>query len=472
MNQPLTGSFYDSFTHPRMFGSSGGGGSSTGGGVLYMKVTTLAIDGSIKIDGKSGAVGSFYGGASGGSLLIEAGTISGTGLIEANGGDGGRVGGGGGSGGRIAIHSKQNSYTGSITAYGGNSPVEAGAAGTIYKLDVKTGRTILEVNNLGRRPATSHITSYHSLSNDSARTWLTRSSLNQNPKRLSVSDINLNEEVYEGFTLDELRLGGGAHLAFETDSRLRLHDVKKLVGNYEGESYGFLHSGPRQLLVIKETEYYIPVNLQVYQGGLVQLPSRIMLHKNSISLGGYLIKVNDITISECLFNFGPNASALTRGTPAKLKFDIETIKILSQGILRMTDSSEEYKLTSKSIEIHAGGSVVGRNVSIVSETITVRESASITLDGQGGRCVPSDVYYAGSGGSHAGYGGMGSTAGYRPQPFDSVYFPRLLGEAGRAGRHSTPCRGGYGGGRLNLTVSRVLTVDGTISSRYGLGLNY
>jgi hypothetical protein len=452
-----------------MFGSAGGGGACPGGGVLHMNTSILEMDGTIRIDGKNGDIGTSSGGGSGGSVLIEAGIIKGTGSIQANGGDGGSVGGGGGSGGRIAILSGMYSYTGFVSTYGGNSPVEAGAAGTIYKRDMKTGNTILEIYNLGRRPASSHIWNYMSLSDDSARTWLTNSSLSQNPKQSTIDDIKLNVEVYEGFTFDELRLGGGAHLAFETDPRrLRMHTVKRLVGNYEGESYGFLHAGPKQLLVIKDSDYYIPVNLKVYPLGLVQLPSKIMLHKNSIYLGGYLIGVQDLTISECLVNFGPSAAALTRGSPRTLHFDIETVKILNQGTLLMTDSSKEYSLKSKSIEIYPGGSLVGRNVSVISESISVHESARITFDGQGIRCVPSHVYYSGSGGSHAGYGGIGSTARNRPEPFDSIYFPRLFGEAGRAGRISSPCRGGYGGGRLNMTVSGILTVDGTISSRFGL----
>lgn len=449
-----------------MFGSSGGGGKNLGGGALYMNSTSLKLDGAIKVDGQSAKEGSTVGGASGGSLLVDTGSFAGAGVIQANGGNGGSAGGGGGSGGRISILSTSSFYTGSVTAYGGSSPVEAGAAGTIYKKDKTTGKTILEIYNLGRRPASTRITTYRSLSSDSARTWLTKTSLKRNPSILGVDYAVLSEDLYEGFSFDELRLGGGAHLAFEMDPHhLRMIEVKKLIGDYEGDSFGFIHAGPKQLLVIKETDYYIPVNLNVYELGFAHLQDRIMLRRNSLSLQGYLFGVRDLTISDCLVELGSNSSALTTGKPKALHFDINAIKILDKGILQMVDTTEEYILKTKSLEINPGGSLVGRNVTLISNFLVVHESSQVSLEGQGVRCVPVDAYFAGSGGSHSGYGGLGKAAQNRQEPFDSIHTPTFFGGAGRAGRVSPSCHGGYGGGRLNVTVGGVLRLDGVISSR-------
>lgn len=443
-----------------MFGSSGGGANNLGGGALFIKTTSFNLDGLIKVDGQSAKEGTTAGGGSGGSVLITTGSFSGAGVIQSNGGDGGSSGGGGGSGGRIAIHSASYLFTGSVTAYGGSSPVEAGAAGTIYKKDNTTGKAILEVYNLGRQPASEQNASY------SARTWLTNSSLKQNPNRLDVEYADLKEDLYEGFVFDELRLGGGAHLAFEIDpSRLRLIDVKKLIGDFEGNSFGFMHAGPKQFLALRDTDYYLPVNLKVYEQGLLNIPHQIMLHQTSLLLQGTLIGVRDLTISDCLVSLGGKSSALTTGIPTPLHFNIDKIKILDKGKIQMIDTVDEYTFRTKTLEIKAGGVLLGRNVTLISTSLVVHESSHISSDGQGERCIPVDASFAGSGGSHAGYGGLGKPVNNRSLPFDLIRTPKSFGRAGYAGRTGSPCNGGYGGGRLNISVSGALTLDGVISSR-------
>jgi hypothetical protein len=73
-----------------------------------------------------------YGAGAGGSLWINAGTLTGGGLIAARGGPGGVTqGGGGGGGGRIALYLTQNTFGGSISAVGGLG-FQNGGAGTVY----------------------------------------------------------------------------------------------------------------------------------------------------------------------------------------------------------------------------------------------------------------------------------------------------------------------------------------------------
>ena len=83
---------------------------------------------------------------------------------------------------------------------------------------------------------------------------------------------------------------------------------------------------------------------------------------------------------------------------------------------------------------------------------------------KGESCPDTDIYYAGSGGSHAGFGGLG-TGSKREDPFGAVFRPAVFGKAGYAGRSSSSCTSGFGGGSLNLTVSGTLQIDGEISSR-------
>src|ERR1039458_10620289 len=70
------------------------------------------------------------GGGSGGGITLSVGTLSGAGVIAANGGTGNGLGGGGG-GGRISITYTANAFSGLLSAYGGGG-YAWGGAGTIY----------------------------------------------------------------------------------------------------------------------------------------------------------------------------------------------------------------------------------------------------------------------------------------------------------------------------------------------------
>lgn len=474
-SQTRTGAFYGDFSRPQAFGSSGGGGSgnsiATGGGVIHITAQQMLHDGQITVNGKDALTNSDYGGGSGGSVFIEAGSFDGSGVIQANGGTGGDDAGGGGSGGRIAIHYNSTFFSGIISAYGGASAIETGAAGTIYKMDESKGYSVLEVYNQGSKPSKETIDDYSHLASDSARTWLTLSHTVGSPVPAAVQDIDVGPIIYEGLTIDEVKLGGSAHLAIEPDSSLtRLHTFRRFYGTFEGDSFGFLHVGPRQLVTIPNTEYYIPVNLKVYQSGYIQLPDRVMLHKNSLSLNaGYLIGVKDLTISQCRVTFGAGSGAFITGSLQATHFKFQSVTIMSQGFLDMVATNTKYSLEMDSLVINSGGVLTGRDVAIVAQTVTVDESALINLDARGESCPATDVYYAGSGGSHAGYGGFGflgeSSGGKREDPFGSVFRPVTFGKAGYAGRSSSSCTSGFGGGILNLTIIGTLQLEGHITSR-------
>ena len=130
------GTTYGSVTAPYDLGSGGGGPYSyyalggAGGGAIRLSVTgTLEVDGRLSANGAA-AVTSGGGGGSGGTVALTVGTLSGTGVISANGGTGIGLGGGGG-GGRIALQYGLNAFAGSLTACGGGGS-SAGGAGTIY----------------------------------------------------------------------------------------------------------------------------------------------------------------------------------------------------------------------------------------------------------------------------------------------------------------------------------------------------
>jgi hypothetical protein len=102
-----------------------------GGGALWLSVKgTLQVGGFITANGAD-ATNEWGGGGAGGSIRINATSVSGTGKINADGGSGSLPNGGGGGGGRVGLSVATNSFAGSISAYGGEGFV-AGGAGTVY----------------------------------------------------------------------------------------------------------------------------------------------------------------------------------------------------------------------------------------------------------------------------------------------------------------------------------------------------
>ncbi len=104
-------------------------GGNGGGSLKVSAGQTLRVDGRISTDGvTSPSINS--GGGGGGSLTLACRTLSGGGMISANGGAGNAAGGGGG-GGRISIELTTNAFTGTLTAHGGGG-ANYGGAGFIY----------------------------------------------------------------------------------------------------------------------------------------------------------------------------------------------------------------------------------------------------------------------------------------------------------------------------------------------------
>ena len=68
----------------------------------------------------------------------------------------------------------------------------------------------------------------------------------------------------------------------------------------------------------------------------------------------------------------------------------------------MTSVDAKYALSTESLVINAGGQLIGRNLTVAAKSATVDESGKISVDGGGQRCPVTNVYLAGSGGSHAG----------------------------------------------------------------------
>ena len=132
---PSISTVYGSVDHPVTLGSGGSRSASpasAGGGAVILAVTGDAV-----VDGTLSANGAFSGDTSGGggTVNLQARTLSGRGTLRANGATGAYS---GTAGGRVAVKLMQNdadfsAFSGIMTAYGGNWNIKSGAAGTVYK---------------------------------------------------------------------------------------------------------------------------------------------------------------------------------------------------------------------------------------------------------------------------------------------------------------------------------------------------
>jgi len=136
---------YGSALVPTALGSGGGrrDWSSNGGGAVRIAAESIVVEGRLSSSGGRSAHDVAYGG-SGGSLWIESGTLSGDGVIAANGGQA-ADGWYGSGGGRIDIAGTVNNFTGSIEVYGGSNGTSSswrGMAGSvIFPVDSGSGLT-------------------------------------------------------------------------------------------------------------------------------------------------------------------------------------------------------------------------------------------------------------------------------------------------------------------------------------------
>jgi len=160
-----TNRVYGDYADPDDWGSGSGGAAPSfagwGGGLVRINVGTLQLDGKVLADGTG--TGS---GGSGGGILVQAGTLAGSGLIRAAGKDRSYDAGGGG---RVAVYAQDFSAfdTTKITAPGGTGA----GAGSVYirDTDQPQGTLILDAGTAAtgrprwdypaRTPSPSRITS-------------------------------------------------------------------------------------------------------------------------------------------------------------------------------------------------------------------------------------------------------------------------------------------------------------------------
>lgn len=477
---------YGSITDPQDLGSGGGNNiyssdsrGGYGGGAFILEVTgTATINGTIYANGGvaySGGTTRNGGGGSGGTINIEANTLTlaSTSTLQANGGDRySSYEGGGGGGGRIALKTLGTLISeGTIQCYGGSGyGNNYGGAGTIYIKEAGIEKLYIEGTN-----------------NNRAVTFIDDSS---EPMNLSLLSLNYaNVEIAALTDCDELQSVNSdliitpvSPLVIDTASMSlvsgavahRQTTVGAQVDIVELVVQGYSTSRQAKLELLEGAE--ITSNLQMngnttlYNYTNINLPAGYTMSNTDNDIYNYA--TGNITLPT--FVVSSDSFVRDSGTisPVDTNLTVQsggTYEIAKNATLTYTnvdiygtlthyqDTAAGYKVAidcTNNFTIHSGGTV----------DVSERGYASEQGPGAGASQYQNGSEYAGCGGSHAGWGSNSyNNLDNTNAPYGSVKNPVDYGSGGgRNTRYSYD--GGSGGGVVDLNVAGTLTVDGTIKS--------
>nr|XP_054759184.1 uncharacterized protein LOC129265193 [Lytechinus pictus] len=436
---------YGSFTTPTEFGSSSSSGTN-GGGILSVLISDLRVEGRLEANGMNSGD---FGGASGGSIMIQAETIHGTGVISANGGAGTC----GGGGGRMALYYKHLSDGVNHEVRGGQGSLyEHGASGTVYlKEEGDVERKILK--------------SYNHFARASSQVRRTVVPLPPDP--------DLDHD------LDLLDMGQYAHVELEAvdihgdpatdDSRRTLH-----TSDIAGDLLGVLHVGENDSIEIgANATSRIPFSITVYQDGRVSLPPKSVFQGVDLTmLGGRLERVDLLEIAKhSRFTFDPSAS-INSEQPSDI--DLASLLLLGGGTMEYMGSpagDDEMKMSlEEELEIRGGGVMRGNHLSITAHDIMIDSGALMDVSRRGwppGEGPAPGIYgvKGAAGASHGGRGGKGTSVDHSDNAYGNVTNPNDYGSGGSlltgAGQTSS------GGGIIKLMATGNVLLDGEILASGG-----
>jgi len=466
------GAAYDSFSNPVDHGSGGGANNylgfnyvgGNGGGTVILSVSgAMTLNGLISANGNSAtAIGDIYageGGGAGGSVNVSANTISGSGTVRANGGNGFRGGssfyGGGGSGGIISLRAASGQVPAAIIAVssaaagfssGGDSlsgaagPVfsqDAGQTGSVFSLKIAGGSAVAAANT--PIPGADLTIDTFSVSNamvsfasDSNAVFTTSVSVT------GTNSISLSKAVFQSapdFT--------GANTVTISSA------IFQNGSAFSGVNTMSIASATFQNAAVFSGTNTVTFTSATFSAG-ISIPGG---SSNTITYGSLILPAGNLTL------------------PAKTTFIQNSVsQFLVQGDLTMLQGSSWR---------HAANAAVGTQTSLLNINVTgafdLQAGATISANGKG---YPGGVGVTGwgpggggggvnagpGGGSHGGYGGQGSTGG-GGSVYDSLSNPVNHGSGGGGNNYTGLIgTGGNGGGTVLLTVGGAVTLNGLIAA--------
>ena len=376
------GGSYGSELEPWTMGSGGGhqlyygGEGGAGGGRIWLNTpNVLHLDGSVGANGAAGTEASLGGGGgAGGAVRLDAGSITGSGVISVRGGDGGANHGGGGSGGRVAVYHGGMSDLIDVDTRGGCRASTSGcsdshaAAGTLYD----AGNDHLVVDAGATAAAVTPLTNE------------------------TVGNLTITGGAH---VRADQTVSIGGHLAIDAGSRLVAADGLDLL-----ELYG-----------------------------------------TSLTVAGEL---------------SSDASLAWGGTGAAT--------IADGGLLACNSPRCGIELVAQSVSV--SGVLVAGDLVVQGDSMTVDTGALVDTSGMGfakdagpGAGSYCSTSFSGAGAGHGGQGDSCSGAGGAGDSYGDPYAPADFGSGGGSQLYYGGL-GGDGGGRIDVSLSGVFTLDGTMSA--------
>ncbi|KAH3880030.1 hypothetical protein DPMN_003942 [Dreissena polymorpha] len=413
-----------------------------GGGYIKIEASgTVEIDGNLLANAQNSTAA---GGASGGTIGISCATLQGHGTLSVNGGNTSMTGAGGGGGGRISIQcTTMSAYLGDTLAYGGASSSSPGAAGTIYKEYQQSGGAqfkTLTVDNNGQK--TDSFTYCNGLQ--------------------SVTDLIVQRS---------------GQVIFKGDNN-NVYVVSKLEGDFTGTlkitngqsfeiatNYGTL------------SPYALMCKIVIAEGGQGTLPSKLLLTDPDTSSSdwynlevyGTVIAMREMTVSsggKALIHSKSNSGLDRSSVKPAGNLSLNSIDVTTDGLLEISmDSTDLFTLTMiKRLNVKYGGIIKARHLLVNAPDIEVAYGGTLSLNGgnlNSGSAVGASGT-SGAGGSHGGKGGDSANNMTNARMFVGPFSEAT--QLGSAGGNGGTQSGALGGGYLNLQVSNLLTVEGTVSA--------
>ena len=431
-----TGNAYGSVFEPSHHGS---GNSARGGGIVFLNVKkTLMLHGKITADGGQTSDGT--GGASGGSIYVNASMLIGDGFIQANGGDGSGSA-GGGSGGRIAIYAGDRSnFKGDVTAFGGCSGPCA-AAGTVFIREVLVGL-----------PQNTTIV--------------------DNGGRLSQTKTIIMHEQKVSYTMGKLKLVNNAKLEVVSVANKEMKiNVLKLEGDKTGHfivrANQSVSLGASKALSTKP--FVLPWAMSVESGGSLIVSPKLYLTQTkvtpSIYLAGRLVGGQELLVSNQAIAVFAQTGIIGIASDVPGIFSFRFLKVSSGGIIKLEtgiSGKQPVEIRSIAIDVAFGGTLEGSNVQIKTPSLHVAFNGTVKGDGLGylmGQGPGAGSSQGPSGGSYGGCGG-GRAVG-DCHLYGTLYKADEFGSGG--GFTSKQSGVGAGGGIVSIEACELI-LDGIISS--------
>ncbi len=498
------GPVYGDLYHPAQPG--GGGGPDTGGG-NGGGVVRLVVNGPLVVDGAIRANGANHnrGGGAGGSIWIDAVALSGSGSIEANGGNGngwcGSECSAGGGGGRIALYA--TSLAGGfdwpavpdhVHAHGG-SGYRPGGAGTIYikRASQPWGDLLVSNDGLSAAEGTTPLVGagrgvtsgvdpagIEDLTANWETDWFVGSHVHAvgqgDPNTLAddtVFRVDSNTATVLSLDQDPSAVFGAGdaysaiwvfdNLEVRGNARLKLDGDLLVLG-------GDATSGDDTTLVLDGSLDAHTVDVH----GVQTVEARNGIFSVQVLLGGGqadplidytftsdTVEVPHVVAKNVTVHGGSLHTATIAATDA-VRFDGGAVVTLDGGTLSGTTlvlADAGTMLTQKALA--AGDPVVPLDIQVASATVEAGAAIDVT-----GRGWPAGISWGGtakyattgrSGGSHGGLGGLDWQNHAVGLAFGSVTHPDQPGGGG-----GPDTGGGAGGGVVRLHVTGTLLVDGAI----------